>query len=99
MAHALDKTHLFDFILLCFSEAFREAKAELGGLNVVCNNAGIACPTAERTRWEKFLLLTWYIKLVFIRIANRAVSPVDVVKKHTVIAVVNDMKKNCLRHL
>lgn len=48
---------------------------------------------------KKFLLLTWYIKLVFIRIANRAVSPVDVVKKHTVIAVVNDMKKNCLRHL
>ncbi|CAB3989259.1 15-hydroxyprostaglandin dehydrogenase [NAD(+)]-like [Paramuricea clavata] len=34
-------------------KAFRQAKTEMGGLNVICNNAGIACPLGERTRWEK----------------------------------------------
>ena len=30
---------------------------EMGGLNVICNNAGIACPLDERARWEEVLAI------------------------------------------
>ena len=40
---------------LQFSDAFRQAKKEMGGLNVICNNAGIACPLGEKVQWEKVL--------------------------------------------
>ena len=37
---------------------------EMGGLNVICNNAGIACPLGERTKWEKVLAINLVNRLV-----------------------------------
>ena len=45
----------FDKVHICSIDAFHEAKAQMGGLNVLCNNAGVASYTDERNRFDEII--------------------------------------------
>ena len=47
----------FDKAHICSIDAIHEAKAQMGGLNVVCNNAGVGSYTVtdERNRFDEII--------------------------------------------
>ena len=48
-----DVTFWHDCCFFVFLDAIRTANREMGGLNVLCNNAGFGRPFYDTSRWEE----------------------------------------------